>query len=91
MTLGKAIEEQRKFKADAALEEGKQQALKAKLQAEREAAMKPMLEAIAHLVSKKIIHRARLQRDGYGRKPRSNLRLQEQHRETFPGSKEESP
>lgn len=43
MTLGKAIEEQRKFKADAALVEAKQQALKAKLQAEREAAMKPML------------------------------------------------
>lgn len=55
MTLGKAIEEQRKFKADAALEEAKQQALKAKLQAEREAAMKPMLDAVTvTLVSKKI-------------------------------------
>lgn len=55
MTLGKAIEEQRKFKADAAIEEAKQQALKAKLQAEREAAMKPMREAITvTLVSKKI-------------------------------------
>lgn len=55
MTLGKAIEEQREFKADAALEEAKQQALKAKLQAEREAAMKPMLEAVTvTLVSKKI-------------------------------------
>jgi len=55
MTLGKAIEEQRKFKADAALEEAKQQALKAKLQAEREAAMKPMREAITvTLVSKEI-------------------------------------
>lgn len=55
MTLGKAIDEQRKFKADAALEEAKQQALKAKLQAEREAAIKPMLEAVTvTLVSKKI-------------------------------------
>lgn len=55
MTLGKAIDEQRKFKADAALEEAKQQALKAKLQAEREAAMKPMREAITvTLVSKRI-------------------------------------
>lgn len=55
MTLGKAIDEQRKFKADAAIEEAKQQALKAKLQAEREAAMKVMREAITvTLVSKKI-------------------------------------
>jgi hypothetical protein len=55
MTLGKAIEEQRKFKADAALEEAKQQALKAKLQAEREAAMKVMREATTvTLLSKKI-------------------------------------
>lgn len=55
MTLGKAIDEQRKFKADAAMEEAKQQALKDKLKAEREAAMKPMREAITvTLVSKKI-------------------------------------
>ena len=55
MTLGKAIAEQQKFKADAALEEAKQQALKAKLQAEREAALKPMREAITvTLVSKKL-------------------------------------
>lgn len=55
MTLGKAIDEQRKFKADAALEEAKQQALKAKLEAEREAALKPMREAITvTLVSKKL-------------------------------------
>jgi|SRR3989338_2423130 len=55
MTLGKAIDEQRKFKADAAIEEAKQQALKAKLQAEREATIKPMLEAITvTLVSKKL-------------------------------------
>jgi hypothetical protein len=55
MTLGKAIEEQRKFKAEAALEEAKQQALKAKLQAEREAALKPMREAVTvTLVSKKL-------------------------------------
>lgn len=56
MTIGKAIEEQRKFKADAALEEAKQQALQAKLQAEREAAMKPLREAVTvTLVSKKIV------------------------------------
>lgn len=55
MTLGKAIEEQRKFKADSALEGAKQQALKAKLQAEKEAAIKPMVEAVTvTLVSKQI-------------------------------------
>lgn len=55
MTLGRAIDEQRKFKTEAALEEVKQQALKAKLQAEREAALKPMREAITvTLVSKKM-------------------------------------
>jgi hypothetical protein len=55
MTIGKAIDEQRKFKADAEMEEVKQKALKAKLQAEREAAMKPMREAVTvTLVSKKI-------------------------------------
>lgn len=55
MTLGKAIEDQRNFKADAALEEARQQALKAKLQAEREAVLKPMREAVTvSLVSKKI-------------------------------------
>lgn len=55
MTLGKAIDEQRKFKADAVLEEAKQQALKVKLQAEREAMLKPMREAITvTLVSKEI-------------------------------------
>ncbi|MCM2348156.1 hypothetical protein [Acidovorax soli] len=84
MTLGKAIEEQRKFKADAALVEAKQQALKAKLQAEREAAMKPMLDAVTvTLVSKKDRHRARLQRDGYGRESGSFLRVQEQHRQRY--------
>lgn len=56
MTLGKAIEEQRKFKADAAIEEAKQQALKAKLQAERESAQKQMREAVTvTLVSKKLV------------------------------------
>lgn len=55
MTIGKAIEEQRKFKADAAIEEAKQQALKAKLQAEREAAQKLMREAVTvTLVSKEL-------------------------------------
>lgn len=56
MTLGKAIEEQRKFKAEADLEEAKQKALKAKLEAEREAALKPLREAVTvTLVSKKIV------------------------------------
>ncbi len=56
MTIGKAIEEQRKFKADAAIEEAKQQALKAKLQTEREAAQKQMREAVTvTLVSKKLV------------------------------------
>ena len=55
MTIGKAIDEQRQFKADAALEEAKQQALKAKLQAEREAVQKHMREAVTvTLVSKKL-------------------------------------
>jgi hypothetical protein len=55
MTIGRAIDEQRKFKADAAIEEAKQQALKAKLQAEREAAQKQMREAVTvTLVSKKL-------------------------------------
>jgi hypothetical protein len=55
MTLGKAIEEQRKFKAELAIEEAKQQQLKAKLQAEREAAMKVMRETTTvTLISKKI-------------------------------------
>ena len=55
ITIGQAIEEQRKVKADAALDEVKQQALKAKLQAEREVAMKKMREAVTvTLVSKKL-------------------------------------
>lgn len=56
MTVGKAIEEQRKFKADLAIEEAKQQALQAKLAAEREAALKPLREAVTvTLVSKKVV------------------------------------
>ncbi len=55
MTLGKAIDEQRKFKADADIEEAKQKALRAKLQAEQEAVLKPMKEAVTvTLVSKKV-------------------------------------
>lgn len=55
MTIGKAIDEQRKIKAEEAIEEAKQQALKAKLQAERDVAMKAMREAITvSLVSKKM-------------------------------------
>lgn len=56
MTIGKAIEEQRKFKADLAIEEAKQQAIQAKLAAEREAALKPLREAVTvTLVSKKVV------------------------------------
>src|ERR1700694_5622495 len=55
MTIGKAIEDQRTFKAEAAAEEAKQKALKEKLRAEREVALKPMLEAVTvTLVSKKV-------------------------------------
>ena len=56
MTIGKAIEEQRKFMADAEKEGAERQALKAKLHAEREAAMKSLREAVTlALVSKKIM------------------------------------
>lgn len=56
MTIGKAIEEQRKFKADLAIKEAKQQALQAKLASEREAAVKPLREAVTvTLVSKKTV------------------------------------
>ncbi len=52
MTIGKAIEEQRKFIAD---QKQKQLALKAALQAKREAALKSMKEAVTvTLVSKRI-------------------------------------
>ncbi len=55
MTIGKAIEEQRKFISDQKAEEQKQAALKAALQAKREAALKPMKEAVTvTLVSKQI-------------------------------------
>lgn len=55
MTLGGAIEEQRKFEADVAIERDKQKALKAKLEAEREAVIKPMREAVTiTLISKEI-------------------------------------
>lgn len=45
-TLGKAIEEQRKFIADQKAEQERQAALKAKMEAEREAASKAMREAV---------------------------------------------
>lgn len=55
MTIGKAIEDQRKFKADRAVEEAKVAALKEKLRTEREVAMKTMREAVTvTLVSKAI-------------------------------------
>lgn len=53
MTIGKAIEDQRKFKADRAVEEAKEAALKEKLRAEQEAAMKAMRDVVTlTLVSK---------------------------------------
>jgi hypothetical protein len=56
MTIGKAIDEQRKFKAEAVLEEAKQHALKAKLQTERDAVLKSMRDAVTvTLVSKRIV------------------------------------
>lgn len=55
MTIGKAIEEQRKFIVDQKVEEQKQASLKAALQAKREVTLKPMREAVTvSLVSKKI-------------------------------------
>lgn len=55
MTIGKAIEEQRKFLADQKAEEAKQAALKAALQAKRDAALKVMRDAVTvTLVSKSI-------------------------------------
>ena len=55
MTVGKAIEEQRKFNENAAAEEAKQKALKVKLQAEQDAAMKTLRDAVTvTLVSKRI-------------------------------------
>lgn len=53
MTVGKAIEEQRKFRADQLIEEAKQKAVKDKLKAERDLAEKAMREAVTvTLVSK---------------------------------------
>lgn len=55
MTVGRAIEDQRKFKADRELEEAKEKALKQKLKTEREAAVAKMREAVTvALVSKKL-------------------------------------
>ena len=55
MTLGKAIEEQRKFKTDALLEEAKQNVLKENLAAAKEEQLKSMREAVkVELVSKKL-------------------------------------
>jgi hypothetical protein len=72
MTLGRAIEEQRKFAADRVLEEARQQALKAKLQTERDAALKSMREAVTvTLVSKEIVTK----RGTYGLVLDENLRV----------------
>lgn len=55
MTIGKAIEEQKKFIEERAAEEAKQKALAEKLKAEREVAMKAMRDVVTvTLVSKKL-------------------------------------
>ena len=55
MTIGKAIQEQRQFKAERAVEEAREAALKEKLRSEREAAMKTMRDAVTvTLVSKSL-------------------------------------
>ena len=59
MTVGKAIEDQRKFKADRAVEEAKQAALKEKLNAGREAAMKTMRDAVTVTLLSKAIEEER--------------------------------
>lgn len=56
MTIGKAIDEQRNYLAEAKLEEARQEALKAKLKTEGEAALKAMREAVTvTLVSKRLV------------------------------------
>ncbi len=55
MTIGKAIEDQRKFISERKAEEEKQAALKAALAAKKEAALKPLREAVTvTLVSKAV-------------------------------------
>lgn len=55
MTVGRAIEDQRKFKAERALEEAREAALKDKLRAEREVAIKTMRESVTiTIVSKEV-------------------------------------
>jgi hypothetical protein len=81
MTIGKAIEEQRKFKAEQAVEETKAAALKEKLRSDRDAAMKSMREVVTVvLVSKKL-------RDERGS---SGIQLDEHLEVTF-GYKNNSP
>lgn len=56
MTIGKAIEEQKKFLEQRAAEEAQQKALADKLKAEREAAMKAMRDVVTvTLVSRKVV------------------------------------
>ncbi len=53
MTLGKAVEEQRRFVEERKAEEARQATLKAELEARREAAMKPLREAVTVTVVSK--------------------------------------
>lgn len=56
MTIGKAIDEQRNFKENVAIEKSKQQALKEKLKAEGEAAQKKIREAVNFtFISKRLV------------------------------------
>ena len=81
MTIGRAIEEQRKFKTDAALEEAKQRALRAKLQAEHDVALKSMRDAVTVTLLSKGIDMER----GYG-----GIVLDENFKVTF-GYKNNTP
>lgn len=59
MTIGKAIEDQRKFKAERVVEEAKEAALKERLRAERETAMKTMREVVTVTLVSKILKEER--------------------------------
>ena len=60
MTVGRAIEDQRRFKAERALEEAKETALKDKLRAEREVAVKTMRESVTVTIVSKAVKEERV-------------------------------
>lgn len=60
MTVGRAIEDQRRFKAERALEEAKEAALKDKLRAEREVAVKTMRESVTVTIVSKAVKEERV-------------------------------